>query len=229
MHSLSTCSSVGFTEAGVRCDQTRKHVTSCAGIIYASYDGGSSWEEPTVLSFDAGDAPSTVVVAQGRIWKAVPGDTGATFASAPVVANLTDEDSWTVAGPGNDAPGRNLEAVTVRARAGAPGAVMTAAPAELPSGDAGIALAYSDGPRSTTFDPRMGVGYTPLFQAGKFGMLYDEVSDRYWALVNTEDAWPRNILMLFVSRDLKRWQETPWGLHAPSSRCVRCRAPILSF
>ena len=121
-----------------------------------------------MLLLDAGDSPSTVVVTGNRIWKAVPGWVGATFVSAPVNANLTDEDSWTVAGPGNDAPSRNLEAVTVRARAGAPGGVMTAAPAELPSGDAGIiALAYADGPRNTTFNPRMGVGYTPLYQDGK--------------------------------------------------------------
>ena len=76
-------------------------MSTCAGIIYASYDGGDSWEDPVDLPFSAGDAPSSVVVADGRIWKAVPGSAGNTFASASVNADLMDPSSWEIAGDGS--------------------------------------------------------------------------------------------------------------------------------
>ena len=55
------------------------------GVIYGSPDGSKHFQE-VLLPFDGGDAPSGVVKAQGRLWKAIPGggDGMRSFASIDV-------------------------------------------------------------------------------------------------------------------------------------------------
>lgn len=195
------------------------------GIIYSSADGGASWDDGTLLPFPAGDAPSNVVVSEGRIWKAAgslddDGNHGATLISAPVDADLTDPDSWTAA-EGSRRPewdaqvdevrtvgSRDVEGVTVLHR---DGRVMN-----ISNARSGAAIVTSDGPTRTTHDVED--DNVDLPNRGKFSVVYDEQSDRWWALVNGPNGQPRNVVNLFSSTDLRNWElerEVLWG---PSSR-----------
>ena len=202
--------------------QTHKQTVALrAGIIYASFDGGANFDNSTLLPFDAGTAPANVVVTDGRIWKAVPGITEKlSLVSAPVDADLLDPASWTVAQGSSNAEGEgtiHLEGVTVLARNGS---VIHVAPAELPgSGDGGVALIYSNGPNATTFNSRVGAGggYTELVQHGKFSMVFDAESDRYWSITNTAEARPRHILGLYSSYDFSAWRYHGEVIRGPSS------------
>lgn len=181
------------------------------GIIYRSTDGGKTFSENTVLPFDAGDAPANVQIADGRIWKAVPGpdadgNKGSTLASAPVDADLMNIDSWTVAkvsiGSGN-------EGITLLTREGR---VVNAAKGR----DGTTGLVYANGKDQTEFDPD--TDSSPLPHHGKFSIQYDDVSDKYWALANGEGGQPRNVINLFSSTDLKSWELEREVLRGPSSR-----------
>ena len=187
-----------------------------AGIIYRSNDDGKTFDSSTPLWFDAGDAPANVVVTQGRIWKAVTSHRDPTFASAPIDADLMDADSWTIADR-SKCPGvkRDVEGVTVLCR---DGRVINAAPGKLPDEFRGAGFVYSDGPSRTTHEDTVGVGYGRLPQRGKFSIVYDGESDMYWALSNTFEGQPRNVLGLFSSRDLGSWKLEKEVLRGPSSR-----------
>ena len=76
-----------------------------------------------------------------------------------------------------------------------------------------MALVYNKGTAGTEWG-----GYTPLYQQGKFSMMYDETSDKYWALTNGPDAMPRNKLNLWVSDDLDKWTMALEVLTAVSNR-----------
>jgi hypothetical protein len=193
----------------------------CAGIIYGSYDGGKTWEDPTDLPWDAGDAPSNVVVSGGRIWKAVPGsgNDGRAFLSAPEDADLLKASSWTLSAAATF-EGIEAEAVTLATR---DGTVASASPLRLftrapdPDMRDAVALVYAKGKGAATIDPTIGKGYVELIQHGKFSMFYDTVSDKYWALTNTRQAYPRNVLGLFVSDDLEKWTYVKELLRGPSN------------
>lgn len=191
------------------------------GIIYRSTDGGRSFSEGSLLPFDAGDAPSSVVIADGRIWKAVSGpdgngDHGATLASAPIDADLMVPESWTVPlsisfltmynrQPSND----DLEGVTLLTREGRVANVVIS-----DGSPRSVALAYANEPDEMEFNAETGIGALP--QLGKLSIKYDPVTDKYWALSNT--GQPRNVLSLFSSTDLEEFQFERDVLVGPSSR-----------
>ncbi len=187
-----------------------------AGVIYRSTDGGQTFPDYTTLPFDAGDAPSNVQIADGRIWKAAygkdaDGNRGSSLISAPVDADLMDADSWTAAvGQSSDEWRRSdVEGTTVLMRDGRVASV-------APVGNGKMTVVYSDGPTRTTFDPE--TDEIDLSHNGKFSMQYDEESDRYWTLVNGPNGQPRNVLNLFSSSDLETWELEKEVLRGPSSR-----------
>ena len=54
--------------------------------------------------------------------------------------------------------------------------------------------------------------------AGKFSMLYDKKSDKYWALTNMPGGDPRHTLTLHSSTNLKSWTFEREVLRGPSSK-----------
>ncbi len=72
--------------------------------IYKSSDNGASWTTNAWPEQGGDDAPSHVLVAHGRIWKAAwatdaKGESGPGFYSAPVDADLMKSESWTLSAP----------------------------------------------------------------------------------------------------------------------------------
>ncbi len=72
--------------------------------IYKSSDNGKTWATNAWPGQGGDDAPSQVVVAHGRIWKAAwagdgEGGNGPGFYSAPVDADLMKKESWTLSAP----------------------------------------------------------------------------------------------------------------------------------
>lgn len=154
----------------------------------------------------------------GRIWKAVPGSGSGenSLASAPEDADLTDPDVWTLA-DGSSAPGLAGEGVTVPAPGGG---VMSVAPAQLPDGSLGVGMVKADGTGSTEF-----LDYSPLEQQGKFAVIWDDQSDKYWALTNPEIASPRNVVGLFSSTDFTEWEYHGEVIRGRSSRYMGFQYP----
>ena len=194
------------------------------GIIYQSLDGGRTWGEPTLLPFPAGDAPSNVVVSDGRIWKAAgsldeDGNHGATLISAPVDANLMDASSWTAAeGSFNPAWDARIDEVRTVGSKDVEGITVLLKDDRVAnmSNARGAAIVYSDGYQRTTHNPKTDVVDLP--ERGKFSVMYDPETGRYWALTNGPNGQPRNIINLFSSSDLRTWRLEREVLRGPSSR-----------
>lgn len=192
-------------------------------IIRKSTDGGYTWTNPEdgqngLLFSDKSyhTAPVPVLFAKDRIWRAMedngdPGDWGYHFRSfmmsAPVDADLLDADSWTTTNrlshdetnwtgtgwlEGNavidpDGEIKNILRVS--------GAMEVAAIVDI----------SHDG-MTASFNPD--TGFIDFYGgAVKFTIRYDEISGKYWALVNQQlnPSALRNRLVLVSSLDLLHW------------------------
>ncbi len=192
------------------------------GVLRRSVDGGQTWTTPTdntngqlTTSRGISCAPTPVVEAGGRLWKAFeinpPGAQGRQFQafvlSAPVGADLLRADSWTHTNtlPYNvrETGGNWLEGNTVVAPDGSVVDVLRISEVGLEK--AALLRVSPDGlriswnPQTDRIDfPGGGV---------KFTIRFDPRSHRYWSLVNKQrnpDAL-RNVLALISSPDLRHW------------------------
>jgi len=193
-------------------------------VIRRSSDGGRTWTEPKDQSsgllvegrFHC--APVPVVVHKGRIWRAFEVNRGrykwdALVMSAPVEADLLNAKNWQMS---------NKLVVDRRANIfkWLEGNVVVTPEGELvnmlrtqkPAGRAAMVHISADG-RQLRFDPNKDM---VAFPGGtkKFTIRYDEVTGKYWSLVNiitdtgTLEEPPqdhRNTLALTCSKDLRNW------------------------
>ncbi|MEU0564902.1 sialidase family protein [Nonomuraea sp. NPDC005983] len=215
-------------------------------VIRRSTDGGVTWttpEGPATGLLRSGrhhTTPGPVLVAKGRIWRAMedaqaPGNWGEMFRafmmSAPVDADLLDAGQWQATPPmesrhtwlwgdfggwleGNAVQTPDGEIVNVlRVDSFADG---TEKAAIMHIGDDGL---------SATFDPDCDVIPFPG-GSKKFTIRYDVPSGRYLSLVNDVPTpqldgigvRARNTLSLVSSLDLRHWTRHTTLLHHPDDR-----------
>ncbi len=227
-------------------------------FIKKSLDNGETWEtydgkDYVVLNSELGNGalncPSPVVVAQGRIWRAI-GDNGPDdfpnlgFMSASVDADLMDPASWTYTnminrGSSQGRYGRILKpwepcAVATR-NGGYPVMLARTEPADARNGDSSPLYKVTS-TSNLIFD---GEVVDLLGAKDKFCVRYDPVSDRYWALANTaaaaeygggESIWSRRSrLVLQSSVDLKEWHVEKILAQASDSRFSGYQYPYFVF
>lgn len=217
-----------------------------AVVIRRSDDGGRTWSQPkdsnSGLLFDGNQyhcAPVPVVVAHGRIWRAIedtmgPGGWGTSFRarmiSAPQNADLLKASSWTMTNP----LARNSEWLGGRFGGWLEGNAVVARDGEIldilrvdsPAGEekAAIVRISADG-RTASFDPATGFIDFPG-GCKKFTIRFDLVSKLYWSLTNfvppeerrgrTERT--RNTVALVSSPDLRAWTVRAIVLHHPDPK-----------
>ena len=202
-------------------------------VIRKSSDGGRTWTEPkddkSGLLLSDGKyhcAPVTVVLHQGRLWRAMedamgPGGWGSHFRSfmmsAPQDADLLNAASWTFSNRlGRDPSwlggkfGGWLEGNAVVTPEGKIVNILRADSRD-PNERSAIVNVSEDGTQQS-FDPATGFVEFPG-GAKKFTIRFDPQSKRYWTLTNwvppeqhnDRPAQTRNTLALFSSEDLKLW------------------------
>ena len=197
-------------------------------VIRRSDDGGATWTYASPIRADKGyhTAPTSVVVAKGRIWRALEnrpsgGEWAKSFRagmlSAPENADLLDPKSWTMTNllpsdrdwNGGDMYGW-LEGGAVVAPDG--GLVdLLRVDVRKPREKAAIVRISPDG-ATASFD--LATGFVD-FPGGskKFTVRYDPTSRLYWSLATTvadkyrndPPSHVRNTLSLIASPDLNHW------------------------
>jgi hypothetical protein len=194
-------------------------------VIRRSTDGGKTWTNPKdektglLAQGRFHCAPVPVVVHKGRIWRAFEVDGGhyrweALVMSAPVDADLLNAKNWRMSNKLMVDKGANmfkwLEGnVVVTPDGGLVNMLRTQKPAARAA-----MIHISDDGRELSFDPNADVIDFPG-GAKKFTIRYDEVTGKYWSLVNIiTDPGPleeapqdhRNTLALTCSKDLRNWE-----------------------
>ena len=193
-------------------------------VIRRSTDEGQTWTTPkdknTGLLIAQGQyhcAPVPVVVHNGRIWRAMeernpPEGWGQTFCpfviSAPVDSDLLKADSWTASNRlryGATWPGRGwLEGnivVTPQNK------LVNVLRVQRDDKEEAAIIHISDDGKTIWFDPEE--GFIDFFGGtNKFTIRYDDLTERYWSLVNKQKdpTAYRNILTLISSSDLRNWK-----------------------
>ncbi|HBP20088.1 MAG TPA: hypothetical protein DEA08_20150 [Planctomycetes bacterium] len=200
-------------------------------VIRRSRDEGRTWTTPRdasrgQLGPSGGTTPNTPVIHGGRLWIA----TGVRVWSAPVGADLLQASSWTRSGR----PPTDKSYLNGRFTFWSEGQVV-AAPAQgvfvLPKiwdRPFTALLGFGRPNRRPSFDPAQDFVRLPGAEK-KFGVRYDPVSNRFWALTNPvlkrheRDAnvpWSvwrfwrkavtpglvRNAAAIYSSRDLRSWR-----------------------
>lgn len=196
--------------------------------IRRSDDGGATWTPPSILLDGTGyhTAPTPVVEAKGRLWRAFehrPGTKGwaptfqAGVLSAPIDANLMDPSQWTAT---------NLLASDRKWNGGDMGGWLEGNAVVSPEGslvdvlridtrssnEKAAVVRVSDDGKAATFDPATGF---VAFPGGskKFTIRFDPKSRLYWSLASIvlpqfqkrRPAYVRNTLALTSSPDLVHW------------------------
>jgi Ricin-type beta-trefoil lectin domain len=167
------------------------------GGIQRSTDGGKTWSGVAALGFAFRSAPSHVVTAKGRYWVQTeysPG--GASVISAPVNADLMNPQSWTRAlTSGLERMGNEADVVATR---------NGGYPVVMPKGGHSKRVLSE---REVTTDASRDVIDLPGNDS-KYSVIYDAVSDRYWALTSYSNVpgSQRTGITLFSSQDLKTWK-----------------------
>ena len=204
-------------------------------VIRKSSDGGVRWTTPTdssnglllaksALPYQHGfhQAPTPVIVSGGKLWHAFEDLDGsastawgtnfrARMGNVPVTANLLDASNWTFSNPvarpatWGTAPNPDgyLEGNAVVDRNGTVDDILRVATASE------LAVMHTNASGTQmTFNP---TDLVP-FNAGseKVHIQYDPVSDKYWAMGNTQvpgytGAGTRNALAIYTSDDLSDW------------------------
>lgn len=191
-------------------------------VIRRSIDGGKTWTTPTDkntgLLATGGyyhTAPVPVVVHKGRIWRVMedvhPNLKEINFRcfvmSAPVNADLLRANNWTMsnrlrfnqAWPGNGWLEGNI-VITPEDK------LVNILRVRFDGGEKAAFVRVAANGKKLVFSPARDFIDFPG-GAVKFTIRYDEVSKRYWALVNKQKSpWAiRNVLALTSSSDLKNW------------------------
>lgn len=163
--------------------------------IQRSTDGGKTWSGVSRFSFFVRTAPSHVITAKGRFWIATEGDGGANVFSAATSSDLMNPRSWTLARRTGDGIGNEADLVATR-NGGYP-VIMGKHSKYARVLNAGEA--NSNGSRDRISLPG---------NNAKYSVVYDAVSDRYWALTShsTVTNNVRTGITLFSSSDLTTWR-----------------------
>lgn len=200
------------------------------GVIRRSRDEGRTWTNPTnaqngLIAPSGGGTPNTPVVHGGRLWVAH----GRRALSAPVGADLLLASSWTRSGVQRPDPsylGGRFTFWSEGQIVASPtqGVLILPKIKDLPYT---ALLRFPNPARKPQFDPANDFARLP--GAGKkFGVRYDPVSGRFWALTNpvlkrhqrqanrpwsiwrfwrkpVSPALIRNAAAIYSSADLRRW------------------------
>ncbi len=179
--------------------------------IYKSSDQGATWTDRIFEGHGGGDAPSHVLIADGRIWKAGFAGNGPGFYSAPVSADLLKESSWTLsAGRWGDIPlanGQKLkagnESTLLKTKEGKLFNVGKSSVHRPDIGSKnGIVTLQPDLKNLTkvTWDPDYAGPLLSDTGNGKFTAQYDPVSERYWALTSGKNRGKLNLYRAGATR-----------------------------
>lgn len=188
-------------------------------LIRRSTDGGETWncledKNSGILADDRKyhTAPVPMVVHEGRIWRAMEFADGsrpnwpAFVISAPVDADLLRADSWTMSNflYHNRPKQRWIEGNIVITPEGKLVNILRLN--GLGAGKAAM-LHISDDGRTVSYDPEKDI-FDFIGGGAKFTIRYDNISKRYWSLVNKQrnPETFRNILALTSSSDLRNWR-----------------------
>ena len=173
---------------------------SGATRIYKSSNNGVTWTSSVFAGMGGDDAPSHVDVVNGRIWKAASAGGGPGFFSAPVDADLMQESSWTLSGPGTTfglyflANGQCFDS-------GDEGTLLTTREGILINAGKDSVYRPEDGWQvgislvqpnlkditKTTYDPDYAGPRLPG-SGSKYTVRYDPVSQKYWAMTSVGDT-----------------------------------------
>ncbi len=203
-------------------------------IIRKSSDNGYTWTNPyqkdngLIMEGEYHTAPMPMVYHNGRIWRTIEYATGFTSAwgkrysamilSAPDDANLLESESWTSSNPltydSTYLDGHFRAWLEGNAVVTPEGGMANILRVDVPAGHPEMAaiVRISNGGRTACFDNQTGFIQFPG-GAKKFTIRYDDVSKRYWSLVNYvapefRDLTPgsvRNNLAIVSSSDLSDW------------------------
>jgi hypothetical protein len=163
------------------------------GAIVKSTDGGQTWSDPVRLNFKVRNSPSHVVVCQERYWLAMESPVSAI--SASITSDLMDPNSWILA-KRQDRNRTGNEADMIVTRDGAP--------VIIPKGNRKIRILS---PTETIVDNEVDEFKLTGSNSGKYSIIYDPISDKYWALTSYSPI-PGNIrcgIALSSSTDLKNF------------------------
>jgi hypothetical protein len=160
------------------------------GGIVKSTDGGQTWLDPVRLNFKVRNSPAHVVVSQGRYWLAM--ESPVSVISASTTSNLMDPDSWILAKRQDDNRTGN-EADMIITRDGTP--------VIIPKGRKKIRVIN---PNETIVDNEVDL-FLLKGNGSKYSMIYDPISDKYWALTSYSpmEGNIRTGVILSSSSDLK--------------------------
>ena len=160
------------------------------GGIVKSTDGGKTWSEPVKLNFKVRNSPSHVIKAKGRLWLAMESPVSAI--SASVTSDLMNPDSWVLA-KRKDKLRTGNEADMIIDRDGAP--------VIMPKGSKKIRIIN---PNQTIVE-NVKDDFELQGSNSKYSVIYDPVSDKYWALTaySPIEGNIRTGVLLSSSSDLK--------------------------
>ncbi len=194
-------------------------------IIRRSTDGGKTWTNPETKStgllvegrFHC--APVPVVVHEGRIWRAFEVDGGhyhweAFVMSALAGTDLLNADNWLMSSKLQvDKRANMFKWLEGNVVVTPEGKLVNMLRTQKPAGRAAMTHISADG-RELSFDAEKDMVTFPG-GAKKFTIRYDELTGKYWSLVNIiTDPGPleeppqdhRNTLALTCSKDLRNWE-----------------------
>ncbi|SEL33880.1 nucleoside hydrolase [Parapedobacter koreensis] len=214
-------------------------------IIMKSNDGGVTWTQPidadngllfSDLSYHT--APVPVIIHNGRIWRAMEDEKGeggwgknfrALMLSAPVDADLMKASNWTVSEPlGYNAQWLDRQFngwLEGNAVVSPQGNIVNMLRVSMTQGGGKAAIIRYDAyGKKPNFDPQQDFIDFPGGST-KFHVLFDSVSNRYWALSNAvlkkhenerhTQGMIRNTLVLMCSADLAHWEIIDTVLYHP--------------
>lgn len=214
-------------------------------VIMKSLDGGETWTKALdnnsgLLKEDLSyhTAPVPVIVHNKRIWRAVEdekagGGWGKTFRammmSASVDSDLLDAKSWTFSEPvayNKDWLNGNFNGILEGNAIVAPsGDIINLLRVDIKNaGGKAAYISYDETGKIPSFDPSKDFIDFPGGST-KFHVLFDSISNRYWALSNAvlekhsnseiNESLVRNTLVLMKSVDLKKWEIVDTVLYHP--------------
>jgi hypothetical protein len=209
-------------------------------VIRRSDDEGATWTDPAdartgLLGPGSGTTPNPPVIHGGRLWIA----NSTRVWSAPVGADLLQAASWTRSGGPRSDPGYLNGRFTIWTEgqvvaSPVTGVLVLPKIKDLPNT---ALLRYPDPARGPVFDPAQDFVHLPGAEK-KFGVRYDPVSQRFWALTNpvlrrhqaqanvpwsiwrfwrkpVTPALVRNAAAIYSSADLRTWEFEQVFLYSP--------------
>lgn len=214
-------------------------------IIRKSLDGGITWTQPSdttngMIFPDRSyhTAPVPVIIHNGRIWRAMEDEKGeggwgknfrALMLSAPLDSDLLKSSSWTASNPlgynGQWLHGKFGGWLEGNAVVSPQGQVTNILRVSMTQGGGKAAVVtYDTAGKVASFDSQSGFIDFPGGST-KFHILFDSISNSYWALSNavlkkhenehSNQGMIRNTLVLMSSENLEHWNIVDTVLYHP--------------